>query len=72
MSELQQAIRRVVEKVGDPPMEQIKSEVNAENPGDWTDEEIRECVIAMVHRGELRMKDDDYEHDWTYRKGRNW
>lgn len=65
---LQQAIRDCVEEVGDPLMSHIVTHV-----GDgYTRDEIREEVLAMVNRGELRMKEDSVDHEWSYRKGRNW
>lgn len=29
-------------------------------------------LSKMRQRGEIRMKEDSIEHDWEYRKGRNW
>ena len=66
---LNQIIREVVNDVGDPLMSHITGFVTLQG---WGSEEVRKEVLAMVDRGELRMKDDDIDHDWTYRKGRNW
>lgn len=69
---LRNAIRDAVAEVGDPLMCHIQSRVTKAWPGTFTIDEIRDEVLAMVNREELRMKEDCVDHDWSYRKGRNW
>ena len=69
---IDRAIRKVVESIGDPLMEHILSGVHASHGDIWTDQEIKDAVMAMVNDGRLRMKEDQVDHDWAYRKGRNW
>jgi len=66
---MNQRIRDCVKRVGDPLMRHILAHVM---PHGFSEEEVRSEVRAMVGRGELRMKEDSIDHDWTYRMGRNW
>jgi len=54
-------ILRAVKKIGDPLMEHIHEEVG----GDY--DALRAQVQELVRNGYLRMKDDDIDHDWSYR-----
>jgi hypothetical protein len=66
---LNQKIREVVERVGDPLLKHIIKDVGT---GEFSENEIRAEVSAMVARHELRMKDDDIDHDWAYVPGSEW
>lgn len=59
-------VRAVVNVMGDPLMRDFLESVYG------TENEIKETVRQMVESGELRMKEDEIDHDWSYRKGRNW
>jgi len=59
-------VRVVVERMGDPLMSDITEAI------DRPVEEVKAVVREMVKRSELRMKEDSIDHDWSYRKGRNW
>lgn len=72
MITLNMAIRKVVESVGDPLMEHIWKGIETNHPALWNKDQIYNEVMAMVQREELRMKEDSVDHDWSYRKGRNW
>ena len=67
MKSLNDLIRSVVEQVGDPLLQHIIDACLQ-----FDEVLVRQQVIIMVKRGELRMKGDDVDHAWTYRKGRNW
>ena len=62
-------IRECVQNIGDPLMNHIQDHVC---PHGWTKDDVRREVLRMVKRGELRMKEDSVDHDWSYRKGPNW
>ena len=69
MESLEEAIMEVVARVGDPTLDDILTQVDEA----WFPADVKSTVMAFVHRGWLRMKDDDQEHDRTYRvtaKGR--
>ena len=68
-SALNLLIRSCVEEVGDPLMRHICKHTVIRG---YTIAETKVETLAMVNRGELRMKDDDTDHDWTYRRGHNW
>lgn len=72
MGDLFRAIRKVVEDVGDPLMEHVLSRVHAAHPGVWNSEQIRAATLSLVNQEVLRMREDSVDHDWSYRKGRNW
>ena len=61
MTDLQTRVLRFVELVGDLTFANIQSHVGLETAA------LREPVRELVEAGYLRMKDDDQEHDWTYR-----
>ena len=63
---LSHEVREVVERVGDPLMSHIIQETGADAL------DVKRVVQEMVHRGELRQKEDPIDHDWSYRKGSNW
>jgi len=67
MQSLHDAIKECVEKIGDPLMREI-----IKHCARWPEDHVRQEVLEMVQQGVLRMKEDDIEHDWTYRKGRYW
>ena len=62
-------IRSCVERYGDPLLEDIVIWTACTS---YDAEATKVEVLAMVNRGELRMKDDVIDHDWTYRRGHNW
>jgi len=64
MNELEKEIMAAVHEHGDPLMYDIQAELARES------ETVRRAVLDLVHRGMLRMKDDDIDHDWTYRMTR--
>jgi hypothetical protein len=66
---LNQFIRTCVTVNGDPTSEMIHNYCKTYG---FFDEDIKKELKAMVERSELRMKDDDIDHDWSYREGRNW
>ncbi len=66
---LRQIIRECVEEIGDPLISHICTRTA---PFGFDYEKTRTEVNAMVQRRELRMKEDDIDHDWSYRRGRNW
>jgi len=69
---IERAIAKVIEDIGDPLMCHIQSRIGVAHPGIWTCDEISDAVMVMVNDGRLRMKEDSVDHDWSYRKGRNW
>lgn len=76
MKSLENTIRECVDKIGDPLMMHITAYCG--DRGFFVDDMgfsvdvVKAEVKRMVDAGILRMKDDDIDHDWTYRKGRNW
>lgn len=61
VAELHQRIVHVVEQLGDPTYEQIRLKVASPH--------VKIALSQLVNHGVLRMKEDDVEHDWTYRMG---
>lgn len=66
---LYQLIRECVEEIGDPLMEHIIKRTGAFG---FKRDETKCWVAAMVSQGELRMKEDEIDHDWLYCCGENW
>jgi len=54
-------IAKYAKKIGDPLMKHIKEHIGGDP------DKVKICVIAMVQRGTLRMKEDCIDHDWSYR-----
>ena len=69
MPELNKLIRECVEEISDPLIEHICTRTA---PSGFDYEKTWREVNAMVQRRELRMKRDTIDHDWSYRRGRNW
>lgn len=63
---LRTTILQCVDAVGDPLMEHI---IEFCRKFEFTEEDIRNEVRSMVTENELRMKEDDVDHDWAYHKG---
>jgi len=55
-------ILKIVDTIGDPLLSHIKARTTS-----YRDDEVRVAVRSLVQQGYLRMKEDDYDHDWTYR-----
>ena len=66
---LHQLIRECVEEIGDPLMKHI---IKRTVPFGFTEALTKAIVLLMFQQGELRMKEDEIDHDWSYRRGRNW
>ena len=66
---LNQSIKVCVEINGDPTSEMIHNYCRTYG---FSDEDISKELKRMVEIAELRMKDDDIDHDWAYRKGSKW
>lgn len=60
-------IREIVEETGDPLMSHFIEAMPEEDA-----EFIKQIVRALVQDGVLRMKEDSIDHEYSYRKGRNW
>lgn len=54
-------VAQIVSEIGDPLMRHFYSRITADK------ELIDAVVMTMVHAGCLRMKEDNYDHDWSYR-----
>ena len=67
---LQKEICQCVKEIGDPLFEHIYRFVNKR--GQWTKEYVRSEVCDLVSRNVLRMKEDEFDHDWAYERGSNW
>ena len=64
--QIEKEVREVVERVGDPLMSDFYKGVKS------TRERIKKVVKEMVGYVVLRMKEDTVNHEWSYRKGKNF
>jgi hypothetical protein len=69
MTELEQKILRIVDELRGAYWSDFYNILMC----DYSVEEIRSALKGLVVEKKLRMKDDDQEHDWEYRRttGRN-
>ena len=63
MKPLKDYILEYVARVGDPLLQDIVRALADIAPKAVVEAE----VTTLLHQGLLRMKDDDIDHDWTYR-----
>ncbi len=63
MTEIEKQVMLVVQDIGDPLLSHIVGRMN-----DCDKESVKETVRNLVQRGWLRMKEDDIDHDWAYRR----
>ena len=69
MSNIRKEIRKVIESTGGCFIDEInKSLINI----GYTISQIKVMLKAMIRGNELRLKEDEIEHDWEYLKGSNW
>jgi len=70
LTALEEAIVAIVEDIGDPLLKHIVNRLDDQDHDGEYGGYVEQAVLDLVARGVLRMKEDSYDHDWTYRLAR--
>lgn len=62
-------IRECIETKSDPNGPAIQKFCE---PLGYSQKHVSHVLGGMISKGEVRQKEDSFEHEWVYRQGSNW